>query len=168
MFQKILLYVIAGLALLCMGLGITVAVEEVRIARLKAELNTAILERDSLKALSTSQTENLANLNILLSEQDKACRKRLDARRSVDNIFEKHTPAKAVEQIRSSSGVSVPPPNLATKVQVNYEVISFDESISSIGIINDNLRMFRSEGYISGISPRVLPSDPSGASPARR
>lgn len=154
MFQKILLYVIAGLVLLCIGLGITVAVEEVRIARLKTELNTAILERDSLKALSASQTENLTNLNMLLGEQEVACRKRLDARASVDTIFnkEKRSPTCAgektslpiikAEPVRSLSGVPVPP--LSSKpavkdpqgIKVNHEIISLDESIAAIRHIN--------------------------------
>lgn len=154
MFNKILLYVIAGLALLCVGLGITVAVEEVRIARLKTELNTAILERDSLKALSASQSQNLTNLNTLLGEQEQACSKRLDARASVDAIFnkEKRSPTCAAEihpLISKASRVplsvsSVPNSPLSSKpvatlpqnIKVSHEIISLDKSIAAIRHIN--------------------------------
>lgn len=154
MVNKFLLYVIAGLVLLCVGLGITVAVEEVRIARLKTELNTAILERDSLKALSASQNENLTNLNILLGDAEAACRKRLNARASVDTIFnkEKRSPTCAgethpliseAERVPiSSSGVSAPLLNskpvatLPQNIKVSHEIISLDESIAAIRHIN--------------------------------
>lgn len=143
-------YIIAALALICMVLGITIAIQEVRLSHIKSELKETALQRDNLAVLSASQTERLDKLNLLLVDAEKACLKRLDARRAVNEIFKKKPPAVTAHRppvSASSVGVSVIINN-NSQDNFNENIITIEESVAAIRHINNSFGVQWQDGNL--------------------